>query len=677
MSRAPRHHPAARAGRRLAAMVPLAVSLTAGLTASLTASLAAGQPAPPGEERPAGLPAVTDSIIVVGGDTLFVVAPVDVPGGRVAAALPGAIRPVAVQDAGDLASAPLRAIPDALATEPSVVTGQRQAWGVQSDLSIRGSTFEQVRVLLDGIDVSDPQTGHHSLNLPLALRDIARLEILPGHGSLLFGGGALGGTVNVIPVAPARGTGGEVGAMGGPDGTWSVHGDLDLSLDGPAAPGRDPRAPIADQGRGLRASAGRFRTDGHTVDGAWSGRDADLATATLRYLDAAPGRRSDVLVGWADRRFGARDFYAPTAGYEETATLVVTARHRRQLGDLVIEPRVAGRRHRDAFTLWRDAPDRYRNRHVSRRLLTGVRAAWPLDRHWTLAGDLEGAYEDLDSDGIRDGAPAPALGDRVRRQAGGALQLARHGERWRLQLGGRVDLRDRWSPRGQLAAAAAWQPRPAWTVHASLGSVHRVPTFTERYHEDPYNRADPALAPEEAWAWDAGIRHDGGPWLASATTFARHEDQVIDWVRAPGDTVWVVRNAAEGLVRGVQLDAGWRHGRGHAVTLGYQYLHKELNVPAGAEAKYALVVPRHHLTGQASVILSPELQLVVTGRWLERTGGDAAFAEAVVLAARLTLQRGPWTLRLDGQNLGDRRHAEIPGVIMAGRTFLLSAAHRF
>ena len=642
-----------------------------------TASLAAGRPGPSPEATGSAVPAVTDSFIVVGGDTLFVVAPVAVPGDRVAAALPGATRPVAVQDADALATAPVRAIPDALATEAAVVTGQRQAWGVQSDLSIRGSTFEQVRVLLDGVDVSDPQTGHHSLNLPLALQDIARVEILPGHGSLLLGGGAPGGTVNVIPVAPARGTVGEVGAMGGPDGTWAVRGSVDLSLDDPAPAAVEPRSPIGDHGRGLRASARRFRTDGHEVDGAWSGRDADLATATLRYLDAAPGRRSDVFVGWADRRFGARDFYSPTSGHEETSTLVLTARHRHQLGRVVLEPRVAGRRHRDRFTLWRESPDRYRNRHVSRRLLTGVRASVPLTDRWTLAGDLEGVYEDLDSDGIRDGAPSPALGDRVRRQVGGALQLARHGLRWRLQLGGRVDLRDQWSPRAQLAAAAAWQPRPAWTVHASTGSVHRVPTFTERHYEDPYNRADPDLAPERTWAWDAGVRLDDGRWLAAATTFARHEDDVIDWVRAPGDTVWVVRNAAEGRVRGLELQAGWRHGAGHALALGYQYLHKDLDLPAGAEAKYALVVPRHHLTGRASLVLSPELELAVTGRWLERTGGDAPFAEVVVLAARLTLRRGPWTLRLDGQNLGDRRYAEIPGAIMPGRSVFLSAAHRF
>jgi outer membrane receptor protein involved in Fe transport len=174
-----------------------------------------------------------------------------------------------------------------------------------------------------------------------------------------------------------------------------------------------------------------------------------------------------------------------------------------------------------------------------------------------------------------------------------------------------------------------------------------------------------------------GLRHDDGRWLAAATVFGRDEDDVIDWARSPGDTVWVVQNAATGEVRGLELRAGWRHGRGHALELGYQYLDRELTLAAGAEARYALVVPRHHLTGRATVVLPANLDLTVIGRWLERTGGEPAFAEAAVFSARLRWRAGPFSLHLDGQNLGDRRYAEVPGVILPGRMVLGGAAYRF
>jgi len=631
---------------------------------------------PPAVAEPA-VSVVTDSLIVVGGDTLFVVAPVEVAGDRVAVALPGALRPVAVQDLDGVSARPLRAAADALAGNPSVVVGQRQAWGVQTDLSIRGSTFEQVQVLLDGVDISDPQTGHHALDLPLALHDIARLEILPGHGSVLLGSGALAGVVNIVPAAPTRGASGSLGALGGPDGTWAVRGEATLPLSDDLPSGVDPRSPIAGHGRSLRVSAERFRTDGHEIDGVWSGRDADLATATVRYLDASPGRRTDVFVGWADRRFGAQDFYTPTRGYEETRTVVVTARHRKQLGQVVLEPRLAGRRHRDRFTLWRDEPDRYRNDHLTRRLVAGLRASAPLASDWVLAADVAGVYADIDSDGVRGGVPGEALGEHARRHAGLALELARTGARWRAQAGSRLTARDGQVPRADVTGAVAWQPRPDWTLHAAAGSVHRVPSFTELHYEDPYNRADPDLAPETAWSWDAGLRHAGGRWSAAATYFERHEEDVIDWARAPGDTFWVVQNAAQGRVRGVELQLGWRGGRGHAATLGYQYLDKHLALAVGTEAKYALVIPRHHVAGAATAVLGAGLDLTVTGRWLEHTGGGPEFATWAVFAARLRWRSGPWTVTLDGQNLGDRRYAEIPGAVMSGRIVLAGVERAF
>ncbi|MDO9695841.1 MAG: TonB-dependent receptor plug domain-containing protein, partial [Candidatus Latescibacteria bacterium] len=127
--------------------------------------------------------------VIVAGDTIWLTDPVLVFGTRVPAALPAGEREVTVLDAGEAALLPVRAPAELLAAAPGVAAGQRQLYGTQADLSIRGSTFEQVRVLLSGMDVGDPQTGHHALDLPLSLSDLARLEVLSGQGSVLAGAG--------------------------------------------------------------------------------------------------------------------------------------------------------------------------------------------------------------------------------------------------------------------------------------------------------------------------------------------------------------------------------------------------------------------------------------------------------------------------------------------------------
>ena len=94
-----------------------------------------------------------ERFVVADGDTVWLTEPVIVLGSRVPTALPGLLRPVAAADPA--AAAPVRSAAELLATLPAVEVNQRQQYGTQAALSIRGSSFEQVQVLLDGWDVGD------------------------------------------------------------------------------------------------------------------------------------------------------------------------------------------------------------------------------------------------------------------------------------------------------------------------------------------------------------------------------------------------------------------------------------------------------------------------------------------------------------------------------------------
>ena len=75
---------------------------------------------------------------------------------------------------------------------------QRGPEGVQADVSIRGGNFEQSLILIDGVKLIDPQTGHHNMNLPVALNQIERVEILKGQGAKSYGTNAFSGAINLI-----------------------------------------------------------------------------------------------------------------------------------------------------------------------------------------------------------------------------------------------------------------------------------------------------------------------------------------------------------------------------------------------------------------------------------------------------------------------------------------------
>ena len=621
-------------------------------------------------------PVVPDSLaappfIVSDGDTLWLAPALEIVGSRVPAALPVAVRRLEILGEQDLQNAPARSAAELLQAVPGVVTSQRQQYGVQSDLSIRGSTFEQVQVLMNGFDVSDAQTGHHALDLPLARQDIERIEVLQGQGSALYGSGAFGGVVNVVSKDAGSRAGGEVAALAGGLGTWQTRGSLtDVSEDG---------------NTGLRLSFDRFHSDGQDLeqpDGSQLRNESDQWVITSRLDQQQENGESSVFVGWAKRKFGALDFYAPYPSFEQTETLFASARLNRSLGERwTVEPRAYFRRHTDRFVLIRSNPDAYVNDHITRRVGTELRGIGVLDDRHTLAIGLEGVYEDLDSQGIRGGVAGPAMGWHLRRRLSLSTELDRHSGRLRWQAGARLDARPERSPRFSGTGAAAWDLNREWTVRGSVGSVYRLPTWTELYYTSPVNLGDSRLQPETGWVWDAGLDWRRDVWNAQLTYFERREEDGIDWARAPGSDAFEVMNIAEATVRGVELSGRWSHSRGHHVSAGWAWLEKDLDLPADYLARYSLQTPRHVLTGSGTMILPWHLAATLTGRYLERTdgaGSSGGYRVAFVLDGRLDWQ-GPLDTfaSLTGTNLLDRSYEEVPGVPMPGTVATFEVGKKF
>ena len=68
-----------------------------------------------------------------------------------------------------------KAIPDLIGEVGGIDVRRRGPQGVQADVDIRGTTFEQNTILIDGVNVNDPQTGHFNMDLPLTLMDVDRI----------------------------------------------------------------------------------------------------------------------------------------------------------------------------------------------------------------------------------------------------------------------------------------------------------------------------------------------------------------------------------------------------------------------------------------------------------------------------------------------------------------------
>ncbi len=286
----------------------------------------------------------------------------------------------------------------------------------------------------------------------------------------------------------------------------------------------------------------------------------------------------------------------------------------------------------------------------------------------TLAMGVHGVYEDIDSQGIRGGVEGPAMGYHLRRRASVSAELDNNEGQARWQLGGRLDTREGFKPQFSTTGALSVDLAEGFIARGSIGTVHRIPTFTELYYSSPSDLGDPGLESESGWSWDLGCEWFSGPWYGHVSWFQRHEEELIEWARPVGSgQPWQAMNIGEGRVNGLESRFAWQHGAGHVLSVGYTHMEKETTLPGNYEGKYSLLTPKHILQLQGTAQLAWDLSFTLGGRYLEREEGLDDFRVQFVLDSRLDWRHDSGLFAgVMATNLLDRRYEEIPGVQMSG-----------
>lgn len=563
-------------------------------------------------------------------------------GSRVSAELPLRTRAVQILDRAALDDLPARNVADALQWAVGVELGERSP--AQSDLSIRGAGFEQVLVLVNGVRMTDPQTGHFNLNLTVPLDRVERIEILRGPASALYGGDAVGGVVNVVTSET-------------PSWSASLEGGSFGTISGRADGGSE----FAD---GLRLQGGGewTRSDGHR-----EGTDYEIRQGGVELRAPFAGGRLSAEAGGARRAFGAQDFYAPIPAFEtsDSGTLSVGWRPAPE-ARVRVEPRVSWRTHDDDFIFFRDDPSRGRNEHRSTQWSAEVVTRIQPASRVSLAGGGEVGLDELESTnlGDRDEARGALFVEGV--YAGsGALTMG---------TGIRLDSHETWGSVLSPSASASYELTPSVRVQASAGRAFRGATWTERYYADPHHEAQPDLEPERSTSAEAGLEWSLRPGVEGRVTgFRRVSRDLIDWARPAGsiddEVLWESRNVNRARFRGLEVEGSVtpREGTGVSLAGSFLSLTSDSDAAEGLESKTALrpladrlvLEVRQRIPAGAGVSIR-----AVQGRRI----GDATFRQVDM---RVTLPFMNGTLHLDGVNLGDSSHPDIGGQPVAGRSFYL------
>jgi outer membrane cobalamin receptor len=536
-------------------------------------------------------------------------------------------------------------VEDYLRLDPSVNIQARAGNGVQADISLRGTTFEQTLVLVNGLRINDPESGHLNLDIPVPLEAISRADVLHGSGSTFYGSDAIGGAINFITARPAA-TSVLVKAGFGNYGSEEQH--LIASYQTRSA---------AEQLTGSRDTSDGFMPD--------RGYHSN-ALASETWLNSSLGT-TDLLFAGSDRPYGANDFYGPYDSWERTKGWFASIQQ--QLGQHSALD-FSYLRHTDLFVLYNGQPNVYENNHIATNWDGALRREDNLAANTTLSYGLEADGDQINSSN---------LGQHGRNQGAGYANLSlRALKRFSLTLGAREEVFSVGDTVFSPNLAAAYTLSSTLRLRASAGHGFRLPTYTDLYYSDPTTLGNPNLKPESSWSYEAGL--DWNPAVASgrltltATGFRLDQSNTIDYSKYSLTAPWQANNINNLNLTGAETSLHLRLSGTQQLALSYTAVRAASPPPSliseyayNYAAQSALFSWTGQLPGRRLNQVTAHTQVAV----IQKTGQTAYPLWDTSLSRNAGAIR-PY-LRL--LNLSNTGYEEIPGVPLQGHTLMGGVAY--
>ena len=579
-------------------------------------------------------------------------------------------RIVSVVSRDDIQAAGVQSTNDLLKLASGVDVRQRGGFGIQTDISIDGGTFDQITLLLNGVNISSPQTGHLSADLPVSLQDIERIEILSGADSRVYGGSSFGGCINIVTRQDTLRTV-SAGAEGGMYGTFQADGRIAITY-----------GKVSN-----RLSGGGGRSDGGTTNDDWR-------KGQLYYQGDFTHKDFDLRwqFGMSKKAYGANTFYS--AAYpdqferNERYLLSVSAETK---GKFRFLPTLYWNRLYDNFELVRR--DRFgENFHMSD--IYGLR----LNGHFSWVAGKTAIGAEVRNEGILStnlGKPLTTSEYVLVRGENGILYdhkdnrtnisfslehnvLLSH---WTLSAGLIANMNTSIDHSFRLYPGIdiAYRPKTNWKLYASYSKGFRLPTFTDLYYKSPTLNGNTDLRPEVNHSMQIGTRYTRQGIQGTLRLFYNRGHNMIDWVMyTPTDTYHSTSFELDNM--GAQAEAKLNFKQLckkdifiHSLSVGYTYIHQHRrDNQIIFKSNYALEYLRHKFVASLNHKIYSKLNATWSIRWQERMGNYSPYT---TLDLKLQWTDKHYEIFAKGTNITNKRYYDLgcvrqPGIwVLAGARF--------
>lgn len=538
-------------------------------------------------------------------------------------------RTISIITAEVIEGSPATNLAELLQQEAGIDIRRQGIYGMQADLYIRGGSFDQTLLLIDGIKVEDPQTGHHTLNIALPLEVIKRIEIIKGPAARIFGQNAFTGAINIVT---------------------KTNGDLKNNV-GFQLGSYNQQHATATLGKSLDKASVMGHASINSSEGYRYNTDFQNQNYFLKSSFNTKTTPIDVIATFSERKFGGNQFYAINAKeqYEETQSSLVGISTIIKRGDLKISSQLYWKRNQDMYLYIRNNPSVYRNLHISNKVGIQINSSYSSSFGVTGFG-IDVAKVKMNSN---------RLGNRERWMGNFFLEhrFSLLDNKLDVTPGVAVNYFSEFDFNAFPGIDLGYRINDSFRVYANAGYTYRVPTYNDLYYVGRQDIGNENLVPERAISEEIGLKYFGNKLNASVAFFNRDSDNLIDYTKENEDDKWQSNNLKRLNSNGIeaQLSSPFKLGQyTQSLSLGYTYLNEDLGTVKSNFSKYVINSLNQHLTANIKTQFSKNFSQSVVYKFADRANGE----NYSVVDVQLKLMINTLELTLTGNNIFNASYIE-------------------